>query len=73
LSIEWVLELVLFSVLHWILTGTILNDIANRKRILGGHKAPWVIVVILLTFVGSYFIFFATHKSSVVMTKTDRD
>jgi hypothetical protein len=53
LSVEWVLELVLFSILHWILAGIVLNDIASRKHVLGGHKAPWVVVVILLTFAGS--------------------
>jgi len=52
-ALEWILELVLFSILHLILAGIVLNDIANRDRVLGGHKAPWVIIVILLTFVGS--------------------
>jgi len=53
LRVEWILELVLFSVLHWILAGIVLNDIAARKHVLGGHKAPWVVVVILVVFVGS--------------------
>ena len=53
MSAEWILELVLFSILHWILAGIVLNDIATRKHVLGGHKAPWVVVVILVTFVGS--------------------
>jgi hypothetical protein len=53
LSVEWILELVLFSILHWILAGIVLNDIASRKHVLGGHKAPWVVTVILLTFLGS--------------------
>jgi hypothetical protein len=53
-QIEWILQLVLFSILHWILAGIVLKDIANRKRVLGGHKAPWVIIIILLTFVGSF-------------------
>lgn len=53
MAVEWILELVLFSILHWILAGIVLNDIATRKRVLGGHKAPWVVVVILVTFAGS--------------------
>lgn len=52
-EIQWILELVLFAILHWALAGIILNDIAHRKKVLGGHKAPWVIVVIIVTFVGS--------------------
>jgi hypothetical protein len=31
----------------------LLQDLANRDRVLGGHKAPWAIVIIFITFVGS--------------------
>jgi len=52
-SVEWVVELIFLCIVHWILAGIVVNDIAKRKHVKGNHKAPWVIVVLLLTFFGS--------------------
>ena len=44
MEVDWILQLVLFGVLHWILAVIVLQDLATRKRIIGGHKAPWVLL-----------------------------
>ncbi len=53
MELEWILQLVLFGMLHWVLAIMLLHDLASRQRVLGGRKAPWVIVIALVTFLGS--------------------
>ena len=53
MDIEWYLTLVLFGLLHWVLAIMLLQDLANREKVLGGRKAPWVVAIVLLTFLGS--------------------
>ena len=53
MELEWILSLALFGILHWVLAIMLLQDLAARQRVLGGRKAPWVIVIVLVTFLGS--------------------
>jgi len=53
MELERILALVLVGILHWILAIMLLRDLANRKNVLGGRKAPWAIAIILVTFLGS--------------------
>jgi hypothetical protein len=52
MELERILALVLFSILHVVLALMLLNDLANRKRVLGRRKAPWAIAIIFITFIG---------------------
>ena len=52
-ELEWILALVLFCILHLVLAMMLLHDLANRKQVLGGHKAPWAIAILFVTFLGS--------------------
>jgi len=52
-ELEWILSLVLFCILHLVLAIMLLHDLANRKRVLGGRKAPWAIAILFVTFLGS--------------------
>ena len=56
---EWILRIVLFGIVHWILAGILLHDLASRQRVFGGHKPPWVIVILLIPCFGSllYLLF----------------
>ena len=53
IELEWILRLVLFGIIHWVLAIMMLQDLASRKRVLGGHKWPWAVVILLVTFLGS--------------------
>ena len=48
-----ILAIVLLSILHLVLAGMLLDDISKRKRILGGRKAPWVITILFVVFIGA--------------------
>ena len=56
---EWILRIVLFSIIHWILAGVSLEDLAYRSKIFGGHKPPWAIVILLIPCFGTllYLLF----------------
>ena len=53
MTLEWILALVLFCVLHLVLAIMLLNDLANREKVLGRRKAPWAIAIIFVTYLGS--------------------
>jgi hypothetical protein len=53
MELERILALVLFSILHLVLAVMLLQDLANRRQVRGGRKAPWAIAIIFVTFLGS--------------------
>lgn len=55
LSADWIIRVVLFSIVHWVLAGFMLNDLSSRKKVFGGRKAPWVIAVLFIPCLGSIF------------------
>ena len=59
MDLEWILRIVLLGITHWILAGILLQDLAARERVVGGHKWPWAVVIILITCFGSllYLLF----------------
>jgi len=52
MDIEQIFALIMIGVLHLVLAGMLLNDLSNRKRVLGGRKAPWAVAILFITFVG---------------------
>jgi len=59
LDTEWILRIVLFSIVHWLLAGVLLNDLASRKRVFGRRKPPWAIIILFIPCFGSllYLLF----------------
>lgn len=53
MELEQILALIVFSMMHWVLALILLEDLADRKRVLGGRKWPWAIAIIFVTFLGS--------------------
>jgi hypothetical protein len=53
MSNDWLLRIVLFSVIHWALAGIMMTDLLARGRVLGGHKGPWLALVMLVPGFGS--------------------
>ena len=56
---EWILRIVLFGIVHWILAGVLIQDLASRQRVFGGRKPPWAIIILLIPCFGSllYLLF----------------
>ena len=56
---EWILRVVLFGIVHWILAGVLLPDLASRQKVFGGRKALWAVVIIIIPCFGSilYLLF----------------
>ena len=50
---ERLIALLLFSLLHWVLAGMLLNDLSRRRKVLGGRKAPWVLAIVFIIYLGS--------------------
>jgi len=50
---ERILALVLFGILHWVLAIMLLNDLAERNKVLGGRKWIWAVAIVAVTFIGS--------------------
>jgi len=56
---EWILRIVLFGIVHWILAGMFIKDLASRERVFGKHKPPWAIIILFIPCFGSllYLLF----------------
>lgn len=56
---DWILRFVFLGIAHWALAGLMLDDLAKREKVLGGRKAPWAIIIIFITCLGSilYLLF----------------
>ena len=59
MSAEWILRIVLFGIVHWILAGIMLRDLAARQKVFGKRKPPWAIIILFLPGFGSlgYLLF----------------
>jgi hypothetical protein len=57
---EWIIRVILLSVVHWVLAGFMLQDMASRPKVFGGHKAFWVIAVVIIPCLGS-LLYLAFH------------
>ena len=59
MTFDWILRIVLFGIAHWILAGILLQDLAARKKVFSGHKAPWAILILIIPSFGSilYLLF----------------
>jgi hypothetical protein len=63
---EWIIRIVLFGLVHWVLAGIMLQDLASRKKVFGRHKAPWAIIILIIPCFGSliYLLFHPQMLSS---------
>ena len=54
-----ILKIILLGFIHWMLVPFALKALIERKRVLGGKKAPWAVAIIFFACVGSllYLIF----------------
>jgi len=59
MNAEWIVRLILFSLVHWLLAGILLPDLASREKVFGNHKLPWAVVILVIPSFGSllYLLF----------------
>jgi len=59
MTFDWILRIVLFGIVHWVLAGILLQDLASRQKVFGGHKGPWAIAILIIPAFGSllYLLF----------------
>jgi hypothetical protein len=60
MTFDWMLRLVLFGLIHWILAGILIQDLASRRKVIGGHKAPWAVIMLIIPAFGS-LLYLAFH------------
>jgi hypothetical protein len=53
MELEAILKVVFLGILHWMLVSLAMRDLATRQGVLGGRKAPWIVAIVLVTWVGS--------------------
>jgi hypothetical protein len=59
---DWIIKIVLFSIAHWVLAAIMLNDLSSRKKVFGGRKAPWAVVILAVPGFGSLvYLLFHPH------------
>jgi len=71
-EVEWFIRLLIFGILHWILAIMLLQDLASRKKVLGGRKLPWALIIIFITFVGS-LLYLLSHPQIFFTDSDHRD
>lgn len=52
MELEWILRIVLVGVIHWMLVGLALPDLAYRQKVVG-RKGLWTVTIVFLTCFGS--------------------
>ena len=59
LDVILIAKIVLLAVIHWMLVPLALQALIERRRVIGGRKAPWAVAIVLFTCLGSllYLIF----------------
>lgn len=71
---EWIIRIVLFSMVHWVLAGIMLQDLTSRQQVFGRHKAPWAVVILIIPCFGSllYLLFHPQILGSDYEGKRDK-
>jgi hypothetical protein len=69
---EFILRYILFGILHWILAFMMLKDLVKRKRVIGGKKWIWAILILLVLIMGS-LIYLLFHPQIFFGDDSNRD
>jgi hypothetical protein len=71
MDLDWIIRIVLFSIVHWILAGIMLNDLTSREKVFGRRKAPWAIAILIIPCFGS--LFYLAFHPQILSHPQDRD
>ena len=65
----FILKIIALGFIHWMLVPFALKALIERKRVIGGKKAPWAVGIIFLTCIGS-LIYLIFHPNIGMETET---
>ncbi len=68
-DITLILKIIVIAFIHWMLVPFALKALVERRRVLGGKKAPWAVAIIFLTCVGS-LVYLMFHPNFGMETET---
>ena len=71
MNAEWVMRVILFGIVHWILAGILLHDLALRHKVFGRRKPPWAVIMLIVPCFGS--ILYLIFHPQILAPKNDRD
>jgi len=71
MNLDWIIRIVLFSIVHWILAGIMLSDLSSRQKVFGRRKMPWAVVILVIPCFGS-LSYLAFHPQ-ILNPDQDRD
>ena len=71
MDVEWILRIVLFGIIHWILAGLFLHDLASRQKVFGGRKVPWAVIMLIIPCFGS--VLYLLFHPKILSPENDRD
>lgn len=72
MTFDWILRIVLFGIAHWVFAGIMLNDLASRRKVFGGRKAPWAVIMLLIPAFGS-LLYLMFHPQILAPDDEDHD
>jgi hypothetical protein len=72
MSLDWIIRIILFAIVHWILAGIMINDLASRRKVFGRHKAPWAIIILFVPCFGS-LLYLAFHPQILSPDQSDKN
>jgi hypothetical protein len=65
--------IVVLGILHWVLVYMLLDDLADRKKVLGGRKVFWAIAIISVAYAGSILYLLCHPDAFFERRKLDDD
>jgi hypothetical protein len=71
-SLDWIVRIILFAIVHWILAGIMLNDLSSREKVFGRRKAPWAIIILVVPGFGS-LLYLAFHPQIINRDQSDKN
>lgn len=58
MELDWILRITLLGIVHWILAGLLLHDLTYRRKVVGGRKWLWALLIIFIMCFGSVIYLF---------------
>ncbi len=67
-----IVKIIVLGLIHWTLVPIALQALIERRRVIGGKKAPWAAAIVLLTGLGSLlYLIFHPQLQRETQTRTE--